>query len=216
MESILSFIFISILYFFQNKNYEYLLKQKEYLTGLVDQISLNVTEEGKTSFPFIFIDWPTHYIDGDPDEDKRLDEITGTHALTVYAIKCAKELFEILGEKTDKCDEILSRLLKTEYKVNKYKQISGIKLVAGVGNKSDADLIVKGGAKGMSTFMSYFILKGAVDYGYETESIEMMKAYYGAMLNLGATSFWEDFDVAWAENAGRIAYGIGNGIPLPV
>ena len=24
------------------------------------------------------------------------------------------------------------------------------------------------------------------------------------MLDLGATSFWEDFDVAWLENAGRI------------
>ena len=32
----------------------------------------------------------------------------------------------------------------------------------------------------------------------------MMKEYYGKMLKLGATTFWEDFDIAWAENAGRI------------
>ena len=56
----------------------------------------------------------------------------------------------------------------------------------------------------MSTFMSYFILKGATEFGYATESIEMMKDYYGAMLSLGATTFWEDFNIEWAENAGRI------------
>ena len=32
----------------------------------------------------------------------------------------------------------------------------------------------------------------------------MLNDYYGAMLDLGATSFWEDFDISWAENAGRI------------
>ena len=191
-------------YYFQNKNIEFLRNQKDYLKRLVTQISERVKENGETDYSFIFIDWPTHFEDGDPDEDKRLDEITGTHALTVYAIKKAKELFGVLGEDTKECDNVLNRLLKTEYKVKKYKQISALKLVAGIGDKSDADLIVNGGAKGMSTFMSYFILKGAVDYGYQTESIEMLKDYYGAMLNLGATSFWEDFDVAWAQNAGRI------------
>ena len=32
----------------------------------------------------------------------------------------------------------------------------------------------------------------------------MAKEYYGGMLSVGATSFWEDFDIAWLENAGRI------------
>ena len=32
----------------------------------------------------------------------------------------------------------------------------------------------------------------------------MIKTYYGKMLELGATTFWEDFDVEWAENAAKI------------
>ena len=32
----------------------------------------------------------------------------------------------------------------------------------------------------------------------------MMKEYYGAMLDKGATTFWEDFDIEWAENSCRI------------
>jgi len=31
-----------------------------------------------------------------------------------------------------------------------------------------------------------------------------MKEYYGGMLSVGATTFWEDFDIEWLKNAGRI------------
>ena len=191
-------------YYFQNKNHHYLLEQKDYLKGLLTQLLDFVSEDGKVKYPSIFIDWPTHFLEGDPDEKKRLDEIAGTHALTIYAVKCGKILLDILGEEATVCDKLLARLVKTTYKVEKYKQISGIRLIAGVGDKADVDVIVNGGAKGMSTFMSYFILKGALEGGYVSESINMMKDYYGAMLDLGATSFWEDFDISWAENAGRI------------
>lgn len=191
-------------YYLQNANREYLEKQRDYLKGLLVQISEKIKDNGETDFPFLFIDWPTHYEPNDPDQDKKLDEIAGTHALTVYAVKCAKELLTVLGEDFTICDEMLAKLTKTKYDVRKYKQISGMKIIAGLGDKKDTELIVNGGAKGMSTFMSYFILKGATSFGYEAESIEMMKDYYGAMLSLGATSFWEDFNIDWAENAYRI------------
>jgi hypothetical protein len=34
--------------------------------------------------------------------------------------------------------------------------------------------------------------------------LETLKNYYGAMLDLGATTFWEDFDIRWAENTCRL------------
>lgn len=191
-------------YYRQNKNSEYLFAQKDYLVGLVKQIADKVKDNGETDFGFIFIDWPTHYEDGDPDLLKRDDEIAGTHALTVYALKCAKEILEILGEDVAVCESALQKLQKTNYEIKKYKQVAGLKIISGLGTEKDAQLIVDGGAKGMSTFMSYFILKGATDYGYVSESLAMLKDYYGAMLDLGATSFWEDFDIAWADGAGRI------------
>ena len=191
-------------YYFQNKNQEYILEQKDYVNGLIAQLSGVINQNGETEYPFNFIDWPTYYCEGDPDEDKRFDEIAGTHALTVYAVKCAKEILEILGEDCSLCEDILSRLSKIEYKVKKYKQISGVKIASGLGTQHDADIIVRDGAKGMSTFMSYFILKGASKFGYTKQAIDMMKEYYGAMLDLGATTFWEDFNIEWAKNAGRI------------
>ena len=55
----------------------------------------------------------------------------------------------------------------------------------------------------MSTFMSYYILKAVASFD-KAAAIAMMKEYYGAMLDKGATTFWEDFDITWAEKSCRI------------
>ena len=34
--------------------------------------------------------------------------------------------------------------------------------------------------------------------------LDCIRQYWGAMLDLGATTFWEDFDLDWTANAGRI------------
>ena len=35
-------------------------------------------------------------------------------------------------------------------------------------------------------------------------ALQVLRDYYGGMLNMGATTFWEDFDLAWTENAAPI------------
>ena len=40
---------------------------------------------------------------------------------------------------------------------------------------------------------------GKLDYVFE-----QIKGYWGAMIEIGATTFWEEFDIDWIENAGRI------------
>ena len=55
-----------------------------------------------------------------------------------------------------------------------------------------------------STFMSYFLFKTIAETESPNKAIEMLKEYYGAMLDKGATTFWEDFDVDWVENSCRI------------
>ena len=51
--------------------------------------------------------------------------------------------------------------------------------------------------------MSYYILKAVASFN-KAKAVEMLKEYYGAMLDKGATTFWEDFDIKWAENSCRI------------
>lgn len=60
------------------------------------------------------------------------------------------------------------------------------------------------GAKGMSTFMGYYILTARAMAGDYAGCLNCIREYWGGMLALGATTFWEDFDVDWMENASPI------------
>ena len=51
--------------------------------------------------------------------------------------------------------------------------------------------------------MSYYILKAIAMYDKD-KAVALMKEYFGKMIDLGATTFWEDFDITWAKNAFRI------------
>ena len=35
-------------------------------------------------------------------------------------------------------------------------------------------------------------------------ALDVIRGYWGGMIHLGATTFWEDFDISWLNNAGRI------------
>ena len=37
--------------------------------------------------------------------------------------------------------------------------------------------------------------------GCHQNALDILKEYYGAMMRLGATTFWEDFNIEWADNA---------------
>ena len=63
---------------------------------------------------------------------------------------------------------------------------------------------LRNGAQGMSTFMSYYILSSVAMAGRTEEALQMMREYYGGMLERGATTFWEDFDISWLDGSGRI------------
>ena len=84
------------------------------------------------------------------------------------------------------------------------KQVIGLKYMA-LGEITDDEyaLLIKGGANGLSTFMSYYILT-AIASRDALKAVEIMKEYYGAMLSIGATTFFEDFDMEWLKCGSRI------------
>lgn len=169
-------------------------RQLNYLTKLVDQLHSSVSEDGTLNYPFYFVDWPTSH---QPDEKH------GVRSINIFAMKKAIMLLEEFKCDTSKANETLNRLLKKKMKIQKSKQVAGLKYFAVGLDASDKKLLVKGGAKGMSTFMSYYILKAVASYDKKA-AIKMMKEYYGAMLDKGATSFWEDFDIEWTKGSCRI------------
>ncbi len=172
----------------------YVAKQLPYLKGLIEQISACVKEDGSLDYPFYFVDWPSS---NQPDEEN------GVRAINIIAIQKAINLLCLFGKDVKTAQDTLDRLLLKKMNIKKSKQAAGLKYFAVELDESDKELLVSGGAKGMSTFMSYYILKAVASYD-KSKAVEMMKEYYGAMLDKGATSFFEDFDIEWAKGSCRI------------
>jgi hypothetical protein len=68
----------------------------------------------------------------------------------------------------------------------------------------NANLLAQNGVRGLSTFMGYYVLQARAMAGDYQGALDNIREYWGTMLDLGATSFWENFNIEDAENAARI------------
>lgn len=180
---------------------EFLEKQKDYLIGLQAQLSAHIDENGKdTVVDGRFLDWPSV---GKP---KQVD--AGVQALHVMATRSLMKIFEVIGEteQAAKCQADLALLENCPQDYEDSKQAAALLVMAGLKDAAEVNenLLSKGGAKGMSTFMGYYVLTAMAMAGNYEGALNCIRDYWGGMLSLGATTFWEDFDIAWLENASRI------------
>ena len=165
-------------------------KQIPYMQDLLKQMSACVEKDGNLNYPAYFVDWPTV---------GKEDEVMGVRAINITACKKAIALLKYFGAETAVVEEMLTKLLKKDI-VATSKQVLGLKYFAVGLTEEDKKKLVECGAKGMSTFMSYYILKAVASFD-KAKAIEMMKEYYGGMLKKGATTFWEDFDLEWTKKS---------------
>ena len=175
---------------------DYVLKYKDYISGLLTQIDGCVKDDGELDFPAYFVDWPTH---------EQPDELAGCRAILIYMANKMPELCRVTGISDGVALSLKNKLLKRPITVTHAKQVAALKYLAlGELPEEDVALILKGGAAGVSTFMSYYILKAVAENASAEQAIEIMREYYGAMLDKGATTFFEDFDMEWVENSCRL------------
>lgn len=174
-----------------------------YVNGLLLQISDYVTENGKLLFEWNFVDWPTNYAPNEPIE-KKTDSETGVAYLMKLALTKLLPFLEDHNAEVSVCKDVLRRLDKRENHVEKYKQIAALGVWSGDNSDQNREILLREGAKGLSTFTSYPILSAIASYGQQERALQVMKEYYGGMLSLGATTFWEDFDLDWLHGSDRI------------
>ena len=170
------------------ENRDYALKVLEHIdTCLGDDGTMNFTDGGGMAF---FLDWSTH---------EKPDAPIGVASL----LRLAAQKF--LGmEENAVCRGIIRKLAPYVEKDSVLKPVRAFQILGGrQATAADAATLQKDGARGLSTFMAYYILTAAAKAG-GTDMLEMLKTYYGGMLSRGATSFWEDFDIDWLEGSGRI------------
>lgn len=173
----------------------FLNKNKAVLNRIIKQILLNCDENGVFTASD-FIDWPTR---------NTLAAKEGIKALTVMFYNAVIKLKEFVEEDSfKKCLDNYKKIKANNYSPCGYKQIASLLILNGIADNECAKTLDDGTTKGFSTFLSYFIFSALSKISEEKNVINLLKEYYGAMLDLGATTFWEDFDIAWVENSCRI------------
>lgn len=186
----------------------YLKEQKEFLIRQLHMAASFVDENGSEILPaFRFLDW------------KNLEDEAATHAglqsLMVMAVREGVRLLTILGEKEEALEstKLLQKLCRHIPDPGTSKQAAALLALSGLADAKECDrkVIQPGGANGYSTFMGYYILAAKAMAGDYEGALDDLRAYWGGMLKMGATSFWEDFDLSWMEHAARIDEVPGEG-----
>ena len=181
-------------------NIDFLRKHGDYIKGLVDLIDTKVDAEGNDELGGgRFLDWPSS-----PNEK---GVHSGYRALIVWAMNDAAKLCRILGDEPQakKAEAIVARLNTKIMPSNNLKQAEGLMAIAGLKSAEDAaKAILEGGPKGFSTFYGYYMLQALAMDGKYAEALDIISKFWGGMLDLGATTFWEDFNLDWVDNVGRI------------
>jgi len=180
---------------------DYLARQKDYLLGLMDRLANCVGADGaETVEPHRFLDWSTA---DDPDAIA-----AGLQGLLAYGLKAGSELCLALGEESAaaRAVELAESALLPRNIASKRKQPWALLTMAGAVDAEVANnsVLAVDPCSDMSTFYGYYVLEARAKAGDYIGCLQLMREYWGAMLDLGATSFWEHFDMEWARGAGRI------------
>lgn len=188
-------------WYMQNADIDFLKKHKDYIVGLIGLINSKIGEDGSEDLSrFRFLDWPST-----PNKE---GVEAGYRALLVWSLKDASVLCDILGEMEAKaqCFVAIEKLNKTIKNHNNLKQAAALMAVAGILDplKACNEVVAVDGAKRFSTFYGLYMLDALSMAGKYDMALEIISDYWGGMLDMGATSFWEDFNIEWMENSARL------------
>lgn len=180
---------------------EYLSQNMDRINSIMKDVDICVNAEGGADFERIgvrahmpyYLDWPTR---------DTADAEVGTMLLIYMVSKCAIEM-KLEGFDVEIAESLMKKTARYLTSPCLMKQTLALQALCGGGDASVLARLEEGGAKGFSTFMSYFLFKGLSLAGSQSAK-KIANEYYGGMLSRGATTFWEDFDIDWLEGSGRI------------
>tara|TARA_R110000868_G_scaffold320796_3_gene581741 strand:+ start:9233 stop:10987 length:1755 start_codon:yes stop_codon:yes gene_type:complete len=179
----------------------YLKEQENYMIGLLDQLSTFIDKDNKEILNgHRFLDWPT--------SEKPEAIHAGLQAMMFMTFEAGSEMMAILGRNDlkSKYQKIATQLKKHRPKDNTTKQAAALMAIANLqdAEKISKEILTKDGVQRMSTFYGYYILEAMAKANDFNGGLKVIRDYWGGMLDLGATTFWEDFDVLDVANSGRI------------
>ena len=181
----------------------YLEKHRDYLKATFANIEKYMTPSNTLEgIRRPFLDWPT--------EHNRQAVYAGVQALALITSREGAFLAEVLADDdlSQRCRRMVARLetLRGKLDPNGSKQAAALLALSGLSDPKEmfAQTLGRNGVHGLSTFYGYYMLEAMCEAGEKQFALDSVRDYWGAMLDVGATSFWEDFNIDWTNNCFRI------------
>ncbi|MBS1370776.1 MAG: alpha-L-rhamnosidase [Lentisphaeria bacterium] len=188
-------------------NYAYLAEQKDALAKLLNRLLACVAPDGSEALTeWRFLDWST----ADDDKIKH----AGLQGLLAWTFDCGADLASELNDPrlALRCRVAASKLRTHVPECGGNKIAAAMQVLGGVADakKLNDEIMRRDPDRGISTFYGYFVLLARAAAGDVAGALDVIRSYWGGMLDFGATTFWEDFDLDWTRNA----FGIDS-LPVP-
>ena len=188
-------------WYMNNGDIKYLEKNKDYIYATLDLLEKKIGEDGKENLNGMrFLDWPTS-----PNKEAIH---AGLQSMMIMTFDVGEKIATILKdhEKAAQYTKTIQLLKKHIPDANGNKSGSALLALSGL---EDAKTINKktlavNPTDSISSFYGYYVLQARAMAGDYDGAFDVIRKYWGGMIDLGATTFWEDFDMKWLENAGRI------------
>lgn len=195
-------------WYLHHGNLDYLKQQQVYLTALLRRLGAFVETDGREKLDGMrFLDWPT--------ANNRIAVHEGLQAMTTLTMESGARLCEILGDKETArlCTDTAKLLRKHIPESSGRKSPAALLSLAGFRDPAEVstNVLKKDGPGDLSTFYGFYVLNALAKSNDIYTGLDFIRQYWGGMLDFGATTFWEDFDLEWTKNAGRIDEPVGPG-----
>lgn len=179
----------------------YLAQQQNYLARLLRHLATFVGPDGRETLNGMrFLDWPTS------ENQKAVHE--GLQAMLLLAFASGERLMATLedAETAGLCRETRARLLRHRPESSGRKSPAALLVLAGAADAAETarQVLALDGPRDLSTFYGFYVLQALAEARQPETALEFIRKYWGTMLDFGATTFWEDFDLEWTRGAGRI------------
>jgi hypothetical protein len=175
----------------------YLKGQQPYLVALLSLLDGFIGEDGIGRLPGnAFLDWSSA---GDEKST-----VAGLHALLHMAVGAGASLCRALGNlgAASIAEGSANRMMRhVPALAGLNKQAASLLALAGLHSAEDANeqVMAVNPLAGLSPFYGYYVMQARAAAGDIAGCLEMLRKYWGGMLDMGATSFWEAFDLSWIE-----------------
>ena len=177
----------------------YLKRHADYLRDTFEHIAREISPSN-TWDASGFLDWPTKH---NPPAVR-----AGMQALAALTFDDMAFMLEALEDRDGaaRWRETAKRFRGERYGAYGAKSVAALMDLAGFASTGEnfLDLVLAGGDEGISNFYGFYVVESMCRAGKGQLALDTVRDHWGAMLDMGATSFWEDFKVSWTNNCFRI------------